>query len=125
MKLSSLAEAIARLGEHASQGAREQYIGHTEELHQKESSLPGKPTGLATAHVDSLQPKRIRLTTRVNLSEGADGEPQVTFGRKSLSKGSSADIEIEWERTDAPEAVHRVRDQDTNRMTREIGRNKD
>ena len=120
MKLTDLASALARLGEHAYHGSRQQYIENTEHLHSTKAKLPGQPSGLSVANVESLQPSRIRMKTKVSLTQGDDGEPHIEFGRRFFSTGSPAEVEIEWDRTDAPEAVARVRDSDTDRMTRDL-----
>ena len=115
MRLSDLVAAVAAAGEQASEAARRVYAANVEALHAgTKTTLPGSPPLATVVPLDTLSPKRLRLRTRVTLTE-QDGSLDAEFTAPSRhwwtrTPRNVSTLEIEWDRQEAPEGVCRIRD---------------
>ena len=115
MNLSDLIEAVAVAGEQAMEATRRAYAANIEALHQADPpKIPGSPPLATVVSLDTLGPKRLRLRTHVELGE-SDGEVTASLVAQAdhwwnRIAAQRFDIEIEWDRQDAPEGACRIRD---------------
>ena len=115
MKLCDLIAAVSAAGEQASEAARREYAENVEALHAVVATkLPGSPPLSTVVPLDTLNPKRLRLRTRVTLTE-QDGAIDAEFTAPTKhwwnrTPRNVSTLEIEWDRQDAPEGVCRIRD---------------
>ena len=115
MKLTDLIGTVAAAGEQASQACRIEYLRDLEALHgEPPAKIPGSPPLATVVPLETLGPKRLKLTTQVTLSE-QDGTVEATFTAATRhwwdrAPRNVSTVEIEWDRREAPEGVCRVRD---------------
>ena len=117
--------AIAAAGEQASEAARREYLADVAALHASPASkLPGSPPLATVVPLDTLSPKRLRLSTRVTLSE-QDGALSADFTAAqshwwNRAPRNVSTLTIEWDRQEAPEGVCRIRDKQNERQDKVV-----
>ena len=118
MKLHDLVSELLRSAEVSQQVGRLTYIANLEALHEKRTTLPGKPSGLSSSDLRPLMPKKVKLDFQVGLSDAPDGTIDANFSGQTLKRRlfrknierSIADVAVEWDIGEVPEVVCRIRD---------------
>ena len=133
MKLHALLDHIARAGEHAANGAREEYLASIEKLHEPHDKLPGAPPRATLTPLSTLFPSALKLRHRLALTVDKNGdidaelsydpEPRTGWWRRP-KRASIADLEIEWAAHETPEAVCRIRDVSDDKLEHHLRREK-
>lgn len=107
MRLAEFLAGVFRASEEAYQHFRDAYTADLERMEDTATHLPGQPPMMAATELSTLAPKRMRLKTFARLRDGLEVSLSGCRGRR-------VEIEIEWESSEPPEAVMRIKDTQDN-----------
>ena len=133
MKLHALAKHVARAGEHAASGARDEYLASLEGLQEPHETIPGNPRRASLTPLSTMMPTRLQIRHKAALSVDKDGDVDADLSYDLDQKrgwwrrpkhGTVADIEIEWSAHEPPEAICRIRDVDDDKLEHNLRRQK-